>query len=42
MLGGYTGKLLKVSFSTGKSEQKLNERIAFNFLGGRGYASKIL
>lgn len=43
MLGGYAGKILRVDLSTGKiSEQRLDEKIAFNFLGGRGYAARIL
>ena len=42
-LGGYLGKILRVNLSTGKFEwEELNSETAYNFLGGRGYAAKIL
>jgi len=43
MLGGYMGWLLRVNLSTGEIErEKIDEATAYNFLGGRGYASKLL
>lgn len=43
MLGGYMGKILRVNLSTGKvSEEPLNEQLAKNFIGARGYAAKII
>jgi len=43
MLGGYAGKILRVNLSTGHvKKEKLDEKIAYNFLGGRGYAANIL
>jgi len=43
MLGGYMGKILRVDLSTGKiGTEPLNEQIAKDFIGARGYAVKIL
>ncbi|MDI6642544.1 MAG: aldehyde ferredoxin oxidoreductase C-terminal domain-containing protein [Candidatus Hodarchaeaceae archaeon] len=43
MLGGYTCKLLRVNLSKGSfTVEKINEKIAYNFLGGRGYAAKLI
>jgi len=43
MLGGYMGKILRVNLSTGKvSEEPINEQLAKNFIGARGYAAKII
>lgn len=43
MLGGYVGKLLRVNLSTATiNQERLNEEYAYNFLGGRGYAAKLL
>lgn len=43
MLGGYAGKILRVNLSSGSiKKEALNEKIVFNFLGGRGYVAKIL
>jgi aldehyde:ferredoxin oxidoreductase len=37
------GKILRVNLSTGKvSEEPLNEQLAKNFIGARGYAAKII
>jgi aldehyde:ferredoxin oxidoreductase len=42
MLGGYMGKILRVDLSTGKiSTEPLNEQLAKDFIGARGYAVKI-
>ncbi len=42
-LGGYMGQILRVNLSTGKIwEESLDEECLYNFLGGRGYATKIL
>ena len=42
MLGGYMGKILRVDLSTGKiGEEPLNEQIAKDFIGARGYAVKL-
>ncbi|MBN1226511.1 MAG: aldehyde ferredoxin oxidoreductase family protein [Deltaproteobacteria bacterium] len=42
MLGGYMGKILRVDLSTGKiGTEPLNEQIAKDFIGARGYAVKI-
>jgi aldehyde:ferredoxin oxidoreductase len=43
MLGGYTGKILRVNLSDGSIDvEKTDIETAYNFLGGRGYAAKIL
>ena len=43
MLGGYAGKILRVNLSTGSiKKEALDEKTAYNFIGGRGYAAKIL
>ncbi len=43
MLGGYTGKLLRVNLSTGSiTKEVLDKKTAYNFIGGRGYAAKVL
>lgn len=43
MLGGYTGKLLRVNLSKGSIKaEETDPTTAYNFLGGRGYAAKIL
>ena len=43
MLGGYAGKILRVNLSTGSiRKEALDEKTAYNFIGGRGYAAKVL
>lgn len=43
MLGGYVGKIARVNLSTGKvTVEPINEEIARNFIGARGYAAKII
>jgi aldehyde:ferredoxin oxidoreductase len=43
MRGGWTGKLLRVDLSKGKSVvQDLDPKVAVDFLGGRGFAVKTL
>lgn len=42
-IGGYVGNILRVNLATGRTQQEpLDERTAYNFLGGRGYATKLL
>ncbi len=42
MLGGYMGKILRVNLSTGKvSTEPIDEQIAKEYIGARGYAAKI-
>jgi aldehyde:ferredoxin oxidoreductase len=38
---GYTGKLLRVNLSDGKVQRK-SQKIQQDFLGGRGFAVKLL
>ncbi len=41
--GGWIGKILRINLSNKKSKiENLNEEIALNFIGGRGFAIKIL
>jgi len=41
--GGYYGKLLRINLSTGKTaEENIPDRMVEDYLGGRGFASKIL
>lgn len=43
MLGGYTGKILRVNLTKGKTSiEALNEEIARKFVGGKGLGAKIL
>ncbi len=43
MLGGYVGKILRVDLSHASfQEQPLDQELVYNFIGGRGYAAKIL
>lgn len=43
MKGGYAGKLLRVDLNSGTiNTELLDPKIAFNFLGGRGYGAWIL
>jgi len=40
---GYAGKILRVNLSTGKIvSQELGRDMAYNFLGGSGFGTKIL
>jgi aldehyde:ferredoxin oxidoreductase len=40
---GYAGKILRVNLSTGKiASQELSREIAYNYLGGSGFGTKIL
>jgi len=40
---GFAGKLLRVNLSTGEiTQEPLSERLAHNYLGGRGFAARIL
>jgi aldehyde:ferredoxin oxidoreductase len=42
MLGGYMGKILRVDLSTEKiGTEQLNEQLAKDFIGARGYAVKV-
>ena len=42
-LPGYAGKILRVNLSTGKiTSQGLDREMAYNFLGGSGFGTKIL
>ncbi|MFW5932731.1 MAG: orotidine 5'-phosphate decarboxylase / HUMPS family protein [Candidatus Hadarchaeota archaeon] len=41
--GGYMGRILRVNFSEKTCEsEELDPKLAYNFLGGRGYAAKVL
>jgi aldehyde:ferredoxin oxidoreductase len=41
--GGYAGRILRVNLSTGEIfHERLDEKVAYNFIGGRGYAAWIL
>jgi aldehyde:ferredoxin oxidoreductase len=41
--GGYAGKILEVNLSTGKIEyQPLDERLVYDYVGGRGWTSRSL
>ncbi|MFH7836161.1 MAG: aldehyde ferredoxin oxidoreductase N-terminal domain-containing protein, partial [Candidatus Aenigmatarchaeota archaeon] len=41
--GGWVGKILRIDLNNKKSKiENLNEKIALNFIGGRGFAIKIL
>ena len=43
MIGGYTGRILRINLSNGSiATKKTDITTAYNFLGGRGYAAKIL
>lgn len=43
MTGGYMGKILRVDLTSSNVKiQPLNQTFAYNFLGGRGYAAKLL
>jgi len=43
MLGGYTGKILKVNLTKRETRiEKLDEEVARNFIGGKGLGAKIL
>jgi len=43
MVGGYAGKILRVNLSSGRTcVEKLNLKLAYNYLGGRGYAARLL
>lgn len=43
MLGGYMGKILRVNLSTKKiSTEPINEQLAKEYIGARGYAVKII
>ncbi|MCX8175947.1 MAG: aldehyde ferredoxin oxidoreductase, partial [Candidatus Bathyarchaeota archaeon] len=40
---GYIGKVVRINLTTGNIKvEALNPKMAYNFLGGRGYAAKIL
>jgi len=41
--GGYAGRILRVNLSANEiSYERLDEKIAYNFIGGRGYAAWVL
>lgn len=43
MMFGFAGKLLRVNLSTGEITRKpLSEELARSYLGGRGFAARIL
>lgn len=43
MVGGYKGKILRVDLSSGRTAtEKISLRLAYNYLGGRGYAARLL
>ena len=43
MLGGYTGNILKVNLTKGITQrEKLDEKMARKFIGGKGLGAKIL
>ncbi|MEM2878228.1 MAG: orotidine 5'-phosphate decarboxylase / HUMPS family protein [Candidatus Hadarchaeales archaeon] len=43
MVGGYAGRILRVDLTEGRTEvEKLDLSVAYNYLGGRGYAAKLL
>jgi aldehyde:ferredoxin oxidoreductase len=43
MVGGYCGKILRVDLSSGSTgTERLDLRLAYNYLGGRGYAARLL
>lgn len=43
MVGGYKGKILWVDLSSGRTAvERINLRLAYNYLGGRGYAARLL
>jgi aldehyde:ferredoxin oxidoreductase len=43
LIPGYAGKILRVNLSTGKiASQELDREMAYNYLGGSGFGTKIL
>lgn len=42
-LGGYVGRILRLDLTSGEAEiEEVDEKRAYNYLGGRGYAADIL